>query len=115
MEKGIVKTYNLQNGFGFITSENGNDVFFHINNVSDELAVLLTTKKGIKETVLFKSKPSEKVSGRFEATTVDLDLEIRKVGYIERRESSYDQDIFFKKKTIILMTGIFCTTAILER
>lgn len=97
MEKGVVKTYNSQSGFGFITSESGNDVFFHINNVSGELAVLLMVKKGMKEPVLFSSKPSEKVSGRFEATTVLLDLEIRKVGYIERRESNYDQDIFFIK------------------
>lgn len=97
MEKGFVKTYNSQNGFGFITSEKGNDVFFHINNVSGELAVLLTTRKGTKEPVLFNSKPSEKVSGRFEATKVSLDLEKRKVGYIERRESNYDQDIFFIK------------------
>ncbi len=36
--KGVVKTYNSEKGFGFITSDDG-DIFFHINNVKNKAVV----------------------------------------------------------------------------
>ena len=33
MEKGTVKFFNHEKGFGFITPENGNDIFVHISEV----------------------------------------------------------------------------------
>lgn len=35
MNQGIVKFYNSTKGFGFITSQNGEDIFFHKSNVKD--------------------------------------------------------------------------------
>ncbi len=33
MQKGKVKFYNNEKGFGFITPENGNDIFFHVSEI----------------------------------------------------------------------------------
>jgi len=33
---GTVKFFNDQKGFGFITPENGNDLFFHITDVDNQ-------------------------------------------------------------------------------
>jgi len=33
---GTVKFFNDQKGFGFITPENGNDLFFHITDVENQ-------------------------------------------------------------------------------
>ncbi|MBI2619551.1 MAG: cold shock domain-containing protein [Ignavibacteriales bacterium] len=35
MEQGKVKFFNQAKGFGFITTEKGNDVFFHKSNVKN--------------------------------------------------------------------------------
>jgi len=35
MEKGTVKWFNEAKGFGFITRENGSDVFVHYSSVQD--------------------------------------------------------------------------------
>ena len=35
MNKGTVKFYNMLKGFGFITTENGEEVFFHKSNVKN--------------------------------------------------------------------------------
>jgi cold shock protein len=35
-EKGVVKFFNVQKGYGFITPEaGGNDLFFHISNMEE--------------------------------------------------------------------------------
>jgi len=35
MQQGVVKFYNSTKGFGFITAENGEDIFFHKSNVKN--------------------------------------------------------------------------------
>ena len=35
MSKGVVKFFNPTKGFGFITSESGEDIFFHKSNVKN--------------------------------------------------------------------------------
>lgn len=35
MNQGVVKFYNVLKGFGFITAEGGEDVFFHKSNVKN--------------------------------------------------------------------------------
>ena len=36
MEKGTVKWFNNQKGYGFITPESGSDVFVHFSSIQDE-------------------------------------------------------------------------------
>ena len=36
MNKGTVKWFNNQNGYGFISDENGNDVFVHFSGLNME-------------------------------------------------------------------------------
>ena len=36
MARGKVKWFNNQKGYGFITPENGNDVFVHFSAIKDE-------------------------------------------------------------------------------
>ena len=36
MEQGTVKWFNAEKGFGFITAENGNDVFVHFSAIQGD-------------------------------------------------------------------------------
>lgn len=35
MKQGTIKFFNMTKGFGFITAENGEDIFFHKSNVKN--------------------------------------------------------------------------------
>lgn len=37
MKKGVVKFFNEQKGFGFIKSENGEEVFVHVTGLKSEI------------------------------------------------------------------------------
>lgn len=36
METGTVKFYNAAKGFGFVTPDNGDDLFFHVTEIKGE-------------------------------------------------------------------------------
>ena len=55
MQKGKVKWYNETKGYGFITSENGEEVFFHRNSLYSSFGGLQTD-----EDVIFDTKSGEK-------------------------------------------------------
>lgn len=96
MKEGTIKRYDTTRKFGFITpNDEGNDVYFHISNVKNELVVLLENNKGKNEPVLFEEKPSSKLSGQFEGFDVSLNMDKRKVGYIHKKEGEFDNDIFY--------------------
>lgn len=38
MERGVVKFYNENKGFGFITKEDGTDIFVHATGLIDEIS-----------------------------------------------------------------------------
>lgn len=98
MKEGTIKRYDTTRKFGFITpNDEGNDVYFHISNVKNELFVLLENNKGKNEPVLFEEKPSSKLSGQFEGFDVSLNMDKRKVGYIHKKEGEFDNDIFYIK------------------
>lgn len=98
MKEGLVKWYDANGKFGFITpNDNSNDVYFHLSNVKNELAVLLETKKGKNEPVVFEEKPSSRHSGQLEGFDVALDLEKRKVGYIHMKQEPLDSEYSYIK------------------
>lgn len=41
MPRGRVKWFSLQKGYGFITSDNGQDVFVHLSGIEDETRSLV--------------------------------------------------------------------------
>ncbi len=83
--KSKIKFYNSRKGFGYI--ENPKDsvksFFFHISDVLPELAELIAAYKYQDEPVIFETSPSERVPGEEIAKSVNLDLENRKIGYID--------------------------------
>lgn len=63
MAQGTVKWFNATKGFGFITTEEGNDVFAHFSAIQtdgfktlDEGQKLLTLKKALVDLKLLTSK-----------------------------------------------------------
>ena len=52
MQKGTVKFFNESKGFGFITSESGEDIFVHnsglVDNIRENDKVQFNTKQGKK-------------------------------------------------------------------
>lgn len=54
--KGTVKWFNAEKGFGFITAEDGNDVFVHFTNIVSE--GFRTLEEG--QAVTFETQESER-------------------------------------------------------
>lgn len=52
MKKGTVKFFNETKGFGFIKSEDGEEIFVHVTGLKDEIrendAVVFETERGKK-------------------------------------------------------------------
>ena len=66
MTKGKVKWYNEMKGFGFIESENGEDIFVHRTGLTNSYAglqaeeeVIFDTKQGDKGTIAINVKSVE--------------------------------------------------------
>ncbi|NOY38148.1 MAG: cold shock domain-containing protein [Chlorobi bacterium] len=65
MEKGKVKWYNAARGFGFIESDNGEDIFVHrtgldsaIKELKPDEEVVFETKQGEKGLTAINVKPA---------------------------------------------------------
>ncbi len=89
MHKGIIKLFNSTAKYGYIVCDEIGDVFFHISEVKNELKTLLSVKRYKDEPIIFTIIPSQKKEGEYEARDVNIDLSIRKVGYIETKEGKY--------------------------
>ena len=66
METGTVKWFNSEKGFGFITAENGNDVFVHFSAIQGE--GYKTLVEG--QQVTFDTEEDPKGGSRTRATNV---------------------------------------------
>lgn len=59
MNEGVVKTYNINNGCGFITS-NGKDLFFHVSKMSNKIKRGQMVPIGSKVTFNLEDNPKKK-------------------------------------------------------
>jgi cold shock protein len=66
MAAGTVKFYNADKGFGFITKDDGGEIFVHISNCARDLEELVQGQR-----VRFDEQTSKR-SGKPEATAVEL-------------------------------------------
>ena len=66
MQQGTVKWFNAKKGFGFISDENGNDVFVHFSSITGDGFKTLT--EGQK--VSFDTEPDPKNSSKLRAVNV---------------------------------------------
>lgn len=68
MDKGTVKWFNADKGFGFISSDNGGDVFVHFS------AIQSTGYKSLDEgqKVTFETEPDPKDSRKLRAVNVNV-------------------------------------------
>ncbi|MDL2277385.1 DUF3825 domain-containing protein [Parabacteroides sp. OttesenSCG-928-G07] len=96
MEKGTVKFYNRDAGYGYVSASSG-DVFFHISDVQHELKQLLLTNKWRDEPIVFEKRDSKKKDGEYEAYSINIDLAIRRVGYVELEEGKHSTLLFIKE------------------
>lgn len=71
MNKGTVKWFNNQKGFGFIAMEDGTDIFVHYSGIiSDEKRKTLTEG----QTVTFNVKETEKGNQAINVTVIEVDI-----------------------------------------
>ena len=66
MNKGTVKWFNAEKGYGFITGEDGADVFVHFSAIQGE--GFKTLEEGQK--VTFETEPDPKNSSKLRAVNV---------------------------------------------
>ncbi|WP_459129119.1 cold-shock protein [Guggenheimella bovis] len=66
MNKGTVKWFNADKGYGFISDENGTDVFVHFSAI--ETTGFRTLNEG--QTVVFNTEEDPKNPGRLRAVNV---------------------------------------------
>ena len=66
MEQGTVKWFNAEKGYGFITREDGSDVFVHFSAIQTE--GFKTLNEGQK--VSFETEPDPKNSAKLRAVNV---------------------------------------------
>ncbi len=91
VSKGRIKFYHRQKRFGFIVIQEDpkNKIFFHINDVNEELKELLETIDCCDEPVTCKTRASTVKDGEKEAFDVKLDLLLRSVGHITKFERGF--------------------------
>lgn len=73
MNKGTVKWFNNQKGYGFITSEEGNDVFVHYSSI------LMDGRKTLHEDDIVEFEIGEGTTGRKQAVNVNPILTMQMV------------------------------------
>lgn len=97
MESGFIKWYDNKRGFGNVIGSEG-ELYFHISEVSEELATLLRTNHYNDEPVTYYKSASNVRQGEYQASNLNIDFSKRSVGYLVLKELDgekfpYAQDI----------------------
>jgi len=85
MATGTIKLFFKQKGFGYVTTDKGEDFFFHISQVADELMSLVITNHYHTEPITFDLEPSARKEGELQANNINIDFSKRKLGYLVLR------------------------------
>ena len=75
MNKGIVKWFNNQKGYGFITDENGTDIFLHYSGINMEGFKSLTEGQNVE----FEITDGEKGKQATNVTVVETVAETEEI------------------------------------
>lgn len=75
MNKGIVKWFNNQKGYGFITDENGTDIFLHYSGINMEGFKSLTEGQNVE----FEIADGEKGKQATNVTVVETVAETEEI------------------------------------
>ena len=97
MTTGTIKLYLKPKGFGYVTTDNGDDAFFHISQVGAELMSLLKTNHYHNEPISFDLEPSEKKEGEYQAKNINIDFSKRKIGNLILRNRDGEPMPFVKE------------------
>ena len=93
--KGKIFSYRADKGYGFISSGDEPNRFFHISNVGHELNVLLGCRKWRDMPITFDLEQADDSSKPLAAINVNLDLSEKCVGYVKVQSEDEEHDKCF--------------------
>lgn len=93
--KGKIFSYRADKGYGFISSGDEPNRFFHISNVGHELNVLLGCRKWRDMPITFDLEQADDSSKPLAAINVNLDLSEKCVGYVKVQSEDEEHDKYF--------------------
>lgn len=110
MEKSIIKFYK-EEGWGKVNdNDSQKDFYFNAKNLDCTLKCLIDFKKYRHEPIVYELIDSLLKKGEKEAVNIQLDLSLRKIGYIQEFDKDkgwgYIEDFHSKEKIFIHFSGL---------